>query len=482
MFAALPFTTRPWEIVALAAVAGLASGFFRPAVYAGIPNLVPPDELPVANALLQTMENASWAIGPILGGVLTAAAGPHAAYWINAVSFVLSAALIVRIPRQLLQSEAALSRGHWRDLKDGFAAVMRSRPLLGVLFAWGVASFGVGAANVSEVFLAKNTFHAGDFGYGLLFGAIGTGLAFGSFSSSAALARLGIARAYAASLGLMALGFAAAAVSPNVWVAAVCCVVGGVGNGGAVACNYLLVQQGTTDDMRGRALTLVMSATLALTGAGYGIGGALLHLTGARWIWGGAATAYVLAGIVGYVLAREARSPPPSAPRTRVICGGRPPRLDARDPCRGRPEGDRRALARAITLVENGDPLAYGVVADLYPRPATRTSVGITGPPGVGKSSLISSARPPRARGGADRGRRLRRPVEPVLEGRAARRPHPPHRPLPRPRRVHPVDGHARTSRRSRRGDVAGAARARRRRQGSRLPRDRRRGAERGRR
>jgi len=305
VFCALPFTSRPGEIVILAAVAGLASGFFRPAVYAGIPNLVPADELPAANALLQTMENASWAIGPILGGVLTAAAGPHAAYWINAVSFVLSAALIVRIPRHLLQSESALSRGHWRDLKDGFVAVSRSRALLAVLFAWGIASFGVGAANVSEVFLAKNTFHAGDFGYGLLYGAIGIGLAVGSFSSSVSLARFGTARAYAASLGVMALGFGGAAVSPNVWVAAVCCVVGGIGNGGAVACNYLLVQQGTTDDVRGRALTLVMSATLAMTGAAYGIGGALLHLTGARWIWGGAAAVYVVAGLVGYVLARE---------------------------------------------------------------------------------------------------------------------------------------------------------------------------------
>ncbi len=54
-------------------------------------------------------------------------------------------------------------------------------------------------------------------------------------------------------------------------------------------------------------------------------------------------------------------------------------------------EGDRRALARAITLVENGDPLAYGVVADLYPHTGTAYAVGITGPPGVGKSSLISA-------------------------------------------------------------------------------------------
>ncbi|MEP6812723.1 MAG: methylmalonyl Co-A mutase-associated GTPase MeaB, partial [Actinomycetota bacterium] len=53
--------------------------------------------------------------------------------------------------------------------------------------------------------------------------------------------------------------------------------------------------------------------------------------------------------------------------------------------------GDRRALARAITLVENGDPLAYDVVRDLYPDTGRAYAVGLTGPPGVGKSSLISS-------------------------------------------------------------------------------------------
>jgi LAO/AO transport system kinase len=54
-------------------------------------------------------------------------------------------------------------------------------------------------------------------------------------------------------------------------------------------------------------------------------------------------------------------------------------------------EGDRRALARAITLVENGDPLAYDVVRDLYPLTGSAYAIGLTGPPGVGKSSLISS-------------------------------------------------------------------------------------------
>jgi GTPase len=54
-------------------------------------------------------------------------------------------------------------------------------------------------------------------------------------------------------------------------------------------------------------------------------------------------------------------------------------------------DGDRRALARAITLVENGDALAYDVVADIYPATGNAYAVGITGPPGVGKSSLISA-------------------------------------------------------------------------------------------
>jgi LAO/AO transport system kinase len=52
--------------------------------------------------------------------------------------------------------------------------------------------------------------------------------------------------------------------------------------------------------------------------------------------------------------------------------------------------GDKRAVARAITLVENGDAMAYDLVEDIYPDTGRAYSVGITGPPGVGKSSLIS--------------------------------------------------------------------------------------------
>ena len=53
--------------------------------------------------------------------------------------------------------------------------------------------------------------------------------------------------------------------------------------------------------------------------------------------------------------------------------------------------GERRALARAISLVEDGDPLARELVRELYPDTGKAYVVGMTGPPGVGKSSLVSA-------------------------------------------------------------------------------------------
>ncbi|MCW2928300.1 MAG: Transporter [Thermoleophilia bacterium] len=54
-------------------------------------------------------------------------------------------------------------------------------------------------------------------------------------------------------------------------------------------------------------------------------------------------------------------------------------------------DGDRRALARAISLAENGDPVGHELVRDLYPATGDARLLGITGPPGVGKSSLVGA-------------------------------------------------------------------------------------------
>src|SRR5579859_5084649 len=53
--------------------------------------------------------------------------------------------------------------------------------------------------------------------------------------------------------------------------------------------------------------------------------------------------------------------------------------------------GDKRALARAITLVENDDPDGWALVREVYPHTGKAAIIGFTGPPGVGKSTLLAA-------------------------------------------------------------------------------------------
>ena len=53
--------------------------------------------------------------------------------------------------------------------------------------------------------------------------------------------------------------------------------------------------------------------------------------------------------------------------------------------------GDNRALARGISLVEDDDPDGWELVREVYPRTGKAMVVGFTGPPGVGKSTLLGA-------------------------------------------------------------------------------------------
>jgi MFS family permease len=312
VFIVLPFTTSALQIVMLALVAGLATSIFRPAVYAGLPNLVSDADLPKANGLLQTADNLTWTIGALVGGALVAATSPDVAYVVNAVSFAVSAVLILRIRERLEEPEREPSRGGWRDLKEGFALAVHSRALLTVLVAWSIVMLANAGVNVAEVVLAKKVFSAGDLGYGVLVAATGLGLVIGSLFGGSWISQRGLAVPYGVSIALMALGFGAAAAAPNVWVAALVVIAAGAGNGVAVITNALLVQRGSPDRLRGRAFTVVMSVGYAVLGIGMIIAGPLTNAIGARAVWGISAALMAVGAIVGYVLVRgvtsEARS------------------------------------------------------------------------------------------------------------------------------------------------------------------------------
>jgi MFS family permease len=304
VFVALPFVDRPGLIVALAAVNGVATGFFRPAAWAGFPNLVPEEDREQATSLLSTAEHVAWTLGPVVAGGMLALSGPDLAYWVNAATFLLSAALVARIPARSLRSEEPITRGHWDDLRAGIGLVFRSRPLLTVLVAWNVSALATAFVNVAEVPLVKDDLGGGNIGLGFLVGATGVGLVIGSFFAASALERLGMRALYAGSLLVMAVGFGAASVSPTVAVAAVLAAFATIGNGAAIVCNQLLVQAGAPDAMRGRALAVLMSTYYGVLGVAMAGAGLLVDGAGARVAWAAAGGVYLLSTVLAFALTR----------------------------------------------------------------------------------------------------------------------------------------------------------------------------------
>jgi MFS family permease len=302
VFAALPFVDSATGIVVLAGISGVATGFFRPAVFAGLPNLVPDNELTNANSLLQTVETLAWMIGPVVAGLMVAVWSPAVPYEVNAITFLVSAVLVARIPEGRLRSEESLTRGHWREVADGLRLVVTAAPLRTVLVVWNVVLLGSAAINVAEVFFAKDTLGAGDVGFGVVVAASGVGLALGSYLAAPSLGKAGLRRNYSGSIVLMGVGWGIAALATSIWVAVPFIVAAAAGNGAAIVCNQLLVQRGAPDRFRGRALATIMSSNYAVLGLAMAAAGVLTSVFGARAVWLAAGITYLAAGLLAFVL------------------------------------------------------------------------------------------------------------------------------------------------------------------------------------
>ena len=118
-------TLELWHVIALVTVYGTGQGFFAPAFDALVPELVPSDELPQANALDQIARPVALRLaGPALGGVLVGAFGAGAAFGLDAASFAISAValLLMRRPAARSRDTAPSLLG---DLREGWQFVRR---------------------------------------------------------------------------------------------------------------------------------------------------------------------------------------------------------------------------------------------------------------------------------------------------------------------------------------------------------------------
>jgi MFS family permease len=247
-----------------------------------VPNLVEPDELIMANALLGTATNLYVAIGPLVGGLLFAAVGPSAAIIVNALTFLGSAALSTRVPPtrppEDVEHEPLL-----KAARTGARFVWANPMLRTVTVSLFLLISFLAVDNVALVFLVRETLGGSAFAYGLIEATFGVGMLVGSFwilrgrGGGWAVSRL-----YLLSCSLTSVAAVGSGLSPSIGVLAPVEAVAGSGNAIEIVAGETIIQQEVPRGMIGR----VYGFTSSLTSLGLGIaqagGGLLVDATSPR--------------------------------------------------------------------------------------------------------------------------------------------------------------------------------------------------------
>lgn len=295
IFVGMAATLPPFAvIVALMALVAMLEAGFRPAGRSAIPALVDRPDLMTANAWLVSALNAGAAFGPLIGGVLVAGIGVAGALYVNASSFVISAAFLAALPR--LRPDPDEERiGFFATVREGLTFARRDRMMRAVIIGLVLGVAAGGLDNVALVFIATRVFDAGPAGYGVLSSAFGIGMiVFSLFLvrkqplSSAALFVLGW---FGTALGNFGVG-----VAPVISVAIAAQFIGGAGNGICLVGGDTLIQETVPKAMLGRAFGITGSAPFIGMLVAYGSGGFLVDAFGSR-------TTFIISGVATTVVA-----------------------------------------------------------------------------------------------------------------------------------------------------------------------------------
>lgn len=244
---------------------------FDPAFSAATPNVVDPDDLPAANALNGSLWGTMLAVGAGLGGLVSAAFGDDTAFIVDAVSFLVSAALLSSIRRRFSESRSETTehpsiveatRETWRFARRDH----RVLSLLAVKFGFGAAA-GL-LALIPVMALDVDVFDSGNVGFGILMAARGVGALIGPFLGHR-IAGPGHRRLFPAiglSLAVFGLGYVAMGQAPSLAIAAVMICVAHLGGGSQWMLSTYGLQVLVPDHIRGRIFGFdYMLITLSLS-------------------------------------------------------------------------------------------------------------------------------------------------------------------------------------------------------------------------
>jgi MFS family permease len=187
-----------WHLLAISFIVGVLTVFFDVAYQSYLPSLVDREQLVDGNAKLQLTVSTAQVAGPGLAGALIAAITAPYAIVLDAVSFVVSTAFLLRIRRPEIlpeRSEGAPKPKMLPELKEGLAFVVRHPHLRAIAACTGSSNFfGAIGFTIALLYLVR-TLHLSSFEVGLYFAMFGAGSIVGALAANPVQRALGVGRA-----------------------------------------------------------------------------------------------------------------------------------------------------------------------------------------------------------------------------------------------------------------------------------------------
>jgi MFS family permease len=293
--ACMALAHAPMLLIGLAFAGAVAQSPYSAASTAAVPNLVDAAHVAWANSTLSLGRSAGSLTGPMLGGVLTAAAGPHSVFVLTAVCFACSAALAWAV-RGRFSDPARPDEHEHHGLRAGFRFLAHEPVLRLITAAWVVLLFLLGPVLVAELPLARS-FGAGSTGYGLLVASWGAGGIVGSFGARAAVRRGEWWTMIGGAL-MIGAGFGVVAAAPWFAVALTGMLVAGVADGCINVAEPGILQRRTPDAVRSRTSAASEALLLGAFALSFPAAGYLIRLIGVRGVYTVAAVGGILAAAV----------------------------------------------------------------------------------------------------------------------------------------------------------------------------------------
>ncbi len=286
-FGSLAFVRSPVALLTLAFLAAASESPFFSASSAAVPNLASPDDLNWANGTISLSGSLGHTGGAFLGGALVAVLGASAVFTLNAVSFVVSAALVASVHGRFAGERPEEHEDHHRGLRAGFRFVVHDRVLRTLSIAFLVFVVSVAGVLVAELPLAT-AFGVGSFGYGMLSASWGAGSLVGTLAARQ-LTQATERRALVWCSFVTAAALASVSLSPVFVLALVPMVVAGGSDAVVDVAAETLIQRSAPDVVRSRVVAAIDGLIMT------GFAGAFLF-AGAIVAWVGPKGAYVVAG------------------------------------------------------------------------------------------------------------------------------------------------------------------------------------------